>query len=110
MTRKLYIKQPIGQKGRKNTKQQHRDNVLQNDNIEELQDDVHSPGALPGQYFHMNFGFVRGSDFRKIKKGKTITSIDGYNSYLIIVDRSTRYTSFFSNPLKNHPSTLSKYY
>ena len=70
MTRKLCIKQPIGQKGRKNTKQQHRDTVLQNDNIEEPQDDIHLPDALPGQHPHMDLGFVRGSDFKQIKEGK----------------------------------------
>ena len=70
MTRKLSIKQPIGQKGRKNTKQHHRDTVLKNDNIEELQDDIHLPDALPGHHFHMDFGFVRDSDFKQIKEGK----------------------------------------
>ena len=57
MTKKLCIKQPIGQKCRENTKQQHRDTVLQNDNIEELQYDIHLPNALPRQHFHMDFWF-----------------------------------------------------
>ena len=40
----------------------------------------------------MDFGFVRGSGYRlKIDDNKTVTSIDGYNSYLIIDDRVTRY-------------------
>ena len=46
----------------------------------------------PGQHFHMDFGFVRGSGYKvKGEDGPTITSIDGYNSYLIIIDRVTRY-------------------
>ena len=47
----------------------------------------------PGQMFHMDFGFVRGSDF-KVKEGdgRIITSRDGYNSYLIIVDKYSSYT------------------
>ena len=48
----------------------------------------------------MDFGFVRGSGYRlKIDDNKTVTSIDGYNSYLIIDDRVTRYmwTSFTSS-------------
>ena len=40
-----------------------------------------------GQHFHMDFGFVRGSEYRvKQEHGPTLTSIDGFNSYLIIVD------------------------
>ena len=41
----------------------------------------------PGQHLHMDFGFVRGTAFRdKDEKGCTITSIDGFRSYLIVVD------------------------
>lgn len=29
----------------------------------EFLDDLHLPEALPGQHFHINFGFVRGSEF-----------------------------------------------
>jgi len=49
-----------------------------------------------GQYWSMDFGFMRGSSFKttKIFKGEkvTITRKDGYNSYLIIVERCTRFT------------------
>ena len=48
-------------------------------------------------------GFVRGSDFKQIKEGKPITSIDGYNSYLIIIDRSTRDTWIFLQSSKEPP-------
>ena len=50
-----------------------------------------------GQHFHMNFGFERCSEY-KVKNetgGSTITSIDGFSSYLIIVDRVTRYVWIF---------------
>ena len=50
-------------------------------------DDIYMPNSLPGQHFHMDFGFVRGSNYSvKTEDGPTVTSIDGYNSYLIIVD------------------------
>ena len=45
----------------------------------------------PGQHLHMDFGFVRGSDWHSMNEdGSLITSIDGQRSYLIIVDRTTR--------------------
>ena len=103
MTRKLYIKQSIGQTKRKNTKQQHLETNDHNNTFEELQDDIFVPNALPGQHFHIDFGFVRGSQFKEIKEGKTITSIDGFNSYIIIIDRSTRYTWIFLQFSKDHP-------
>ena len=44
----------------------------------------------PGQGLHMDFGFARGSEWKeKTSKGKTITSMEGFNSYLIIVDKAT---------------------
>ena len=46
----------------------------------------------PGQHFQMDFGFARGSDYsNKNEKGQVITSKDGYNSYLLIVDKFTGY-------------------
>ena len=67
-------------------------------------DDLTMPIASPGQHFHMDFGFVRGSDYsKKTKKGSTITSIDGKNSYLAIVDRATRYTWIFTTSSKHPP-------
>jgi hypothetical protein len=50
-------------------------------------------GVLPGAHFHMDMGFVRGTKYSlKDDNGHIVTSLDGYNSYLIIVDRATRYT------------------
>ena len=51
----------------------------------------------------MDFGFVRGSQFKEIREGKTITSIDGFNSYLIIIDHATRYTWIFLQSSKYPP-------
>ena len=33
------------------------------DHFEEYVDSLYLPEALPGQHFHINFGFVRGSEF-----------------------------------------------
>ena len=60
----------------------------------------HSPGdapaIVPGQQFHIDMGFVRGTQFSyRDADGKLVTSLDGYNSYVIIVDRATRYSWVF---------------
>ena len=58
----------------------------------------------PGQLFHMDFGFVRGSDFKeKNEEGKIVTSRDGYNCYLIIVDRFSGYMWIMLSKNKNPP-------
>ena len=73
----------------------HWESVDTEDDIDEWEaylDELHLPDAKPGMHFHADFGFVRGSDFRmKTEEGKTVTSIDGKNSYCLIVDRATRY-------------------
>jgi dUTP pyrophosphatase len=57
-----------------------------------------------GQHLHMDFGFLRGSAFaQKDKEGRTITSIDGFRSYLVIVDRATRYKWLFLTKTKHPP-------
>ena len=49
-----------------------------------------------GQYFHIDFGFVRGLVYSiKQEISLIVTNIDGFNSYLIIVDRVTRYLWVF---------------
>jgi len=54
------------------------------------------PNLQPGQWFQMDMGFVRGSGFSiKEEDGRQMTSLDGYNSYLIIIDRKTRYQWIF---------------
>ena len=58
----------------------------------------------PGQHFSMDFGFVRGSGYRvKMEDTPTVTSIDGFNSYLIIVDKATRYIWLFLTASKLPP-------
>lgn len=53
-------------------------------------------GCQPGERFHMDLGFVRGTKFSyKDEDGNLVTSMDGYNSYLLIIDRATRYTWVF---------------
>jgi hypothetical protein len=46
----------------------------------------------PGEMFHMDFGFPRGTTFSaKDETSSLITSIDGNWAYLLIIDRKTRY-------------------
>jgi len=67
-------------------------------------DDIIMPSTFPGQHFHMDFGFVRGSGFsHETIDGRTITSIDGFNSYLIVIDRCTRFTWIFLTTTKDPP-------
>ena len=55
----------------------------------------------PGQALHMDYGFVRSSGWKaKDDYGKTITSLDGYRSYLLIVDKATRYKWIFLSRTK----------
>ena len=57
----------------------------------------------------MDFGFVQGSTYTiKQEDGPTITSKDGYNSYLVIVDRSTRYTWIFLTKSKHPPTAITR--
>jgi hypothetical protein len=59
---------------------------------------------LPGQRFHMDMGLVRGSSYRtKDENGHLLTSQDGYNSYLIIVDQASCYTWIFLSKHKIPP-------
>lgn len=72
-----------------------------------VEDDLHIPNSSPGQHFHMDFGFVRGSKYTiKQDDNPTVTSKDGYNSYLIIVDRASRYSWIFLTKSKHPPVTL----
>ena len=49
-------------------------------------DNMHLPDALPVQHFHMDFGFVRGSNYTiKQEDEPTVTSKYGYNSYLLTI-------------------------
>ena len=60
--------------------------------------------CLPGQHFNIDFGFMKGSGYcKKDEEGRTITSIDGYRSYLLVIDRKTRYTWIFLTKTKQPP-------
>ena len=66
--------------------------TINDGSIEDYLDKLHLPDTNPGQRCHVDFGSVRGSEFKVVTDaGKTITSIDNKNSYLLIVDRKTRY-------------------
>ena len=65
-----------------------------------------SAECLVGQHLHVDFGFVRGSDYsRKGEKGKLITSIDGYRSYCLVIDRASRYITIILTKTKTPPIT-----
>ena len=58
----------------------------------------------PGQHLHMDFRFFRGSSWHsKDDQGNLVTSIDGQRSYLIIVDRATRFKWCFHTATKKPP-------
>jgi len=60
-----------------------------------------------GQQFHVDFGFLRASteDFRStnVKTDRIVVSFDGYKSYLLVVDKATRYTLLFPTKMKKPP-------
>ena len=65
---------------------------------------MYIPKLLPGQHFHMDFSFVLGSKYTiKQEDGPTATSKDGYNSYLLVIDRASRYTWIFLSNNKTPP-------
>ena len=48
--------------------------------------------AKTGSTFQMDFGFVRGSEYSyRDENDCLVTSIDGYTSYLLIIDETTRH-------------------
>ncbi len=66
---------------------------------------------LPGQRFNIDYGFMKGTGYcPKDEEGRTITSLDGYRSYLLIIDRKTRYTWVFLTKSKKPPlETVDKF-
>jgi len=65
-----------------------------------------------GACFHMDFGFLHGKYIEKDEFGKQITSIDKYNSYLLIINCKSRYKGSYSatpnNPHYNSWSNSSR--
>ena len=104
MPEKLSIKRKYGKNKLKNKRTEIAHELInQSIKIEEDNDDIHIRDAQPGQHFHMDFGFVRGKQFTNKQDEKTITSIDGKNAYLIVVDRATRYQWTFTTDNKRPP-------
>jgi len=63
---------------------------------------------LLGQVFQIDMGFVWSKKYQhRADNGHLVTSIDGYNGYVIVVDRATRYTWLF---LTRHKTPQSIYY
>jgi len=63
--------------------------------------------CVPGQHFHVDFGFMKGSGYcKKDEEGHTITSIDGFCSYSLIIDRKTRYIWVFLTKSKKPPLNI----
>ena len=57
-----------------------------------------------GQHLHVDFGFVRGSDYAtKDKHGNLVTSIDGFRSYCFIIDRASQYITIILTKTKKPP-------
>jgi hypothetical protein len=70
--------------------------------IPEPNNDSHS--MIPGQVFQMDTGFVRGTKYsHKSEDVDLVTSIGGYNCYLLVVNRATRYKWVFLSRNKSLP-------
>lgn len=66
------------------------DSLCQSPNLTEEELDKMDLECAPGERFHMDMGFVRGTKYKmKDEDGRIVTSLDGYNSYLLIIDRAT---------------------
>ena len=95
-------------KAQKNTKKALNSEKSSDTQYDPLHDDNTIKGES-GQHFHMDFGLVRGSAYKvKNENGPTITSIDGFNSYLIIVDRVIRYIWIFLTTSKAPPINIAQ--
>ena len=57
-----------------------------------------------GQHLHMDYGFVRGSDWSSTTNdGKLVTSIDKYRAYLLVIDKTSRYIWIYLTKDKSPP-------
>ena len=57
-----------------------------------------------GQHLHIDFGFVRGSDYStKDQHGRLVTSKDGFRSYCLVIDRASRYITVILTKTKEPP-------
>lgn len=78
------------------------------DDLDALLDEIHLPDALPGQHFHIDFGFVCGSELSDTNdKGNLVsTSLDGIRAYCLIADGKTRYLWIYLSDTKEAPIEL----
>ena len=89
MSGKLCTKRSIGKKKKTTDNKNIVHDTPQHDTTTD-HNDLHLLHAEPGQHFHIDFGFVRSSDFNyKMETGHSITSIDGKSAYLAIIDRAS---------------------
>ena len=59
---------------------------------------------VSGERFHLDYGFIRSEENQAgNKKGIIIKSWDGYNSYLVAIDKHTRYMWVFLSKTKDPP-------
>ena len=57
-----------------------------------------------GQHLHIDYGFVRGSDWHKEDNdSKLVTSVDKYRSYLLVIDRCTQFIWIYLTKSKSPP-------
>jgi hypothetical protein len=109
MSGKLCTKVPIGKKNRNNKLGASITTTPSTTLQDKTNDNIHIPESLPGQHFHMDFGFVRGAEYSmKTEDGKTVTSLDGKKAYLLIIDRSSRYTWIFTTDSKVPPINIAQ--
>jgi hypothetical protein len=63
----------------------------------------------PGTRFHVDFGFMRASSGTYAARknvARVVTSVDGYNAYLLIADAHSRYTWIFLTVSKAPPTAV----
>ena len=81
------------------------------DHFEEYVDSLYLPEAWPGQHFHIDFSFLRGSEFqikREDGEGPTITIVDEKKSYCLIIYCATRYMWVYLSNTKEPPVSSTK--
>ena len=68
--------------------------------------------TVPCERLHMDFGFIKAVDNESDDKiSNLIRSYDGYNSYLLIIDKKTRYIWIFLSESKSPPvATVDKFF
>ncbi len=88
---------------------------FRNKSIPKNKNNITSTSSLPrdsfqasndslGQHLRMDYGFVRGLDWsRKENNGTLVTSVDKYRSYLLVIDRHTRYIWIYLTKSKHPP-------